>query len=114
MAFGVALAVVVFFAVDAAGLAAVVDFFAGAAVEVLAVEYTLGAGGAPILAGVAASFECFNRSRYEEGDHVIFVGEVECCTHHPDASPLVYHGGKFYTERLLSPSAVDDEKTTSS
>ena len=78
------------------------------------VEYTLGAGGAPILAGVAASFECFNRSRYEEGDHVIFVGEVECCTHHPEASPLVYHGGKFYTERLLSPSAVDDEKTTSS
>ena len=24
-------------------------------------------------------FECFNRSRYEEGDHVIFVGEVEQC-----------------------------------
>jgi flavin reductase (DIM6/NTAB) family NADH-FMN oxidoreductase RutF len=27
----------------------------------------------------AAWFECHNRSRYPEGDHVIFVGEVEEC-----------------------------------
>ena len=37
------------------------------------------ASGAPILEGAAAVFECFNRSRYDEGDHVIFVGEVERC-----------------------------------
>ena len=65
------------------------------------VEFIEGVGGAPLLAGAAASFECFNRSRYEEGDHVIFVGEVERCTHRPDASPLLYHGGKFYTEHPL-------------
>ena len=41
------------------------------------VDFTEGLGGAPVLAGAAASFECFNRSRYDEGDHVIFVGEVE-------------------------------------
>src|SRR5450830_1921396 len=41
------------------------------------VAFTQGVGGAPLLAGAAATFECFNRSRYEEGDHVIFVGEVE-------------------------------------
>ena len=40
------------------------------------VAFVNGAGGAPLLAGAAATFECFNRSRYEEGDHVIFVGEV--------------------------------------
>jgi prepilin-type processing-associated H-X9-DG protein len=65
------------------------------------VAFVDGAGGAPLLLGAAASFECFNRSRYEEGDHVIFVGEVERCTHRPGASPLLFHGGKFYTEHLL-------------
>jgi flavin reductase (DIM6/NTAB) family NADH-FMN oxidoreductase RutF len=65
------------------------------------VEFDLGASGAPLLRGAAATFECFNRSRYEEGDHVIFVGEVERCTHHADASPLLFHGGRFYTEHPL-------------
>lgn len=65
------------------------------------VDYTEGHGGAPLLAGAAATFECFNRSRYDEGDHVIFVGEVERCTHRPEASPLLFHGGRFYTEHPL-------------
>ena len=65
------------------------------------VAFTEGAGGAPVLAGAAATFECFNRSRYEEGDHVIFVGEVERCTHHVGASPLLFHGARYYTEHPL-------------
>ena len=65
------------------------------------VAYTEGASGAPLITGAAASFECFNRSRYEEGDHVIFVGEVERCSHQPGAAPLLFHGGKFYTEHAL-------------
>lgn len=65
------------------------------------VEFTEGVGGAPLLTGAAATFECFNRSRYREGDHVIFVGEVERCAHRAGASPLLYHGGKFYTEHPL-------------
>jgi len=60
-----------------------------------------GVAGAPLLAGAAASFECFNRSCYQEGDHVIFVGEVERCSHREGAAPLLYHGGKFYTEHPL-------------
>jgi flavin reductase (DIM6/NTAB) family NADH-FMN oxidoreductase RutF len=71
-----------------------VDRFAG-------VSYHLGRAGAPLIDGAAATFECFNRSRYEEGDHVIFVGEVEHCEHRPGASPLLYHGGKFYAEHPL-------------
>lgn len=70
------------------------DRFAG-------VQFELGAGGAPLIAGAAATFECFNRSRYEEGDHVIFVGEVERCMHRAGASPLLFHGGKFYAEHPL-------------
>ena len=65
------------------------------------VAFSDGVSGAPLLAGAAATFECFNRSRYAEGDHVIFVGEVERCNHRADASPLLYHGGKFYTEHPL-------------
>lgn len=71
-----------------------VDRFAG-------VAYHLGKAGAPLIDGATATFECFNRSRYEEGDHVIFVGEVERCWHNASASPLLYHGGKFYAEHPL-------------
>jgi flavin reductase (DIM6/NTAB) family NADH-FMN oxidoreductase RutF len=65
------------------------------------VAFSAGSGGAPLLEGAAATFECFNRSRYEEGDHVIFVGEVERCQHRAGASPLLFHGGRFYTEHPL-------------
>ncbi|CAM3482728.1 flavin reductase family protein [Polaromonas hydrogenivorans] len=65
------------------------------------VAFTEGIGGAPLLDGAAATFECFNRSRYEEGDHVIFVGEVERCSHRAGAAPLLFHGGRFYTEHPL-------------
>ena len=65
------------------------------------VSFELGRSGAPLLHGAVAHFECFNRSRYSEGDHVIFVGEVEHCQHQSGAAPLLYHGGKFYTEHPL-------------
>jgi flavin reductase (DIM6/NTAB) family NADH-FMN oxidoreductase RutF len=65
------------------------------------VPFGEGIGGAPLLQGAAATFECFNRSRYEEGDHVIFVGEVERCAHRIGASPLLFHGGRYYTEHPL-------------
>ena len=51
--------------------------------------------GAPILDGCCAWFECFNRSRYEEGDHVIFVGEVERCGFGA-REPLVFQGGNYH------------------
>ncbi|MEO7494389.1 MAG: flavin reductase family protein [Massilia sp.] len=58
------------------------------------IEYELSRTGQPILKGVSAWFECHNRSRYPEGDHVIFVGEVEECAVHPQPS-LIFHGGQF-------------------
>lgn len=64
------------------------------------VHWHPGAHGAPLLAGAVATFECFNRSRHEEGDHIIFVGEVERCGHRDQIDPMVYHGGQFYTGGL--------------
>ena len=58
------------------------------------VEFSLSRTGQPILKGAAAWFECHNRNRYPEGDHVIFVGEVEHCETEPKAA-LIFHGGQF-------------------
>lgn len=65
------------------------------------VDHAPGLSGAPLIEGCVATFECFNRSRHEEGDHVIFVGEVERCTSQAGLAPLLYHGGRFYTEHPL-------------
>jgi len=52
-------------------------------------------GGTPMLDALnAAWFECRNRSRYVEGDHVIMVGEVLACGHSRE-DPLVFHAGGF-------------------
>jgi flavin reductase (DIM6/NTAB) family NADH-FMN oxidoreductase RutF len=71
------------------------DRFAG-------VAFREGRAGAPILEGAAAVFECYNRSRYAEGDHVIFVGEVEHCERREGAQPLIFHGGRYFTELPLT------------
>jgi flavin reductase (DIM6/NTAB) family NADH-FMN oxidoreductase RutF len=60
-----------------------------------------GVTGAPILDGAVAVFECFNRSQYVEGDHVIFVGEVEHCDRRAGAAPLIFHGGRYFSELPL-------------
>ena len=73
-----------------------------------------GLHGAPVLEGAAAVFECANRSQYVEGDHTIFVGQVQRCTCRQGASPLLYHGGVFYTEHTLgrlAATAVPDMPT---
>jgi flavin reductase (DIM6/NTAB) family NADH-FMN oxidoreductase RutF len=58
------------------------------------VAFELSRTGQPILAGVSAWFECHNRSRYPEGDHVIFVGEVEQCAGR-EQDALIFHAGRF-------------------
>jgi flavin reductase (DIM6/NTAB) family NADH-FMN oxidoreductase RutF len=59
-------------------------------------------GGTLMLHEPCAWFECRNRSRYVEGDHIIMVGEVEHCGHTRDM-PLVYHAGGFD----LTPAAIE-------
>ena len=59
-------------------------------------EWTDGQGGAPLLAGCVAVFECRRRSHHAAGDHVLFIGEVERIGG-TSATPLVYHGGHYHT-----------------
>ncbi|MEO7055316.1 MAG: flavin reductase family protein [Caldimonas sp.] len=86
----------------AAGQHALAERFASRDVDRFAgVAWREGRNGVPLIDGAAAVFECFNRSRYEEGDHVIFVGEVEHCERNDGAQPLIFHGGRYFTELPL-------------
>ncbi len=62
------------------------------------VDWRPGLGGAPLVAGALAHFECVNQHHQTEGDHTLFIGRVERCSHHADLAPLIFHGGKFFAE----------------
>jgi flavin reductase (DIM6/NTAB) family NADH-FMN oxidoreductase RutF len=59
-------------------------------------DWTDGQGGAPLLAGCVAVFECRRRSHHAAGDHLLFIGEVERIGGSAD-TPLVYHAGHYRT-----------------
>ena len=56
-----------------------------------------GIGGAPVLSGCAAVFECAHHAQHDGGDHVLFIGRVLRANEAPIA-PLVYQAGHY---RLL-------------
>jgi flavin reductase (DIM6/NTAB) family NADH-FMN oxidoreductase RutF len=53
-----------------------------------------GLGGAPVIDGSAAVFECSRFAEYPGGDHVIFLGRVDRLTT-ADHTPLVFFDGSF-------------------
>lgn len=57
-------------------------------------ELARGAGGAPLLDGTTARFECRTAYQYDGGDHVIFVGEV-IEFNASGRPPLLFHGGRY-------------------
>jgi flavin reductase (DIM6/NTAB) family NADH-FMN oxidoreductase RutF/DNA-binding MarR family transcriptional regulator len=67
-----------------------------------------GAGGAPVLAGCAAWFQCKKSFTYEGGDHVILVGEV-VEFEASGRSGLVFHKGSY---AVSQPHPVSDVAKT--
>lgn len=65
------------------------------------VAWRTGLSGAPLIDGAVASFECTPRNHHDEGDHIIFVGQVTHCARRIGAVPLAYHGGRFFTDLPL-------------
>ncbi|HTZ77253.1 MAG TPA: flavin reductase family protein [Stellaceae bacterium] len=53
-----------------------------------------GLGGAPVIEGSPAVFECARYAEYPGGDHAIFLGRVERLTT-ADHTPLVFFDGGF-------------------
>ena len=51
-------------------------------------------GGAPLIAGCVARFECSTASQIEGGDHVLFIGRVvRLSQDHRDA--LMFYRGRY-------------------
>lgn len=64
------------------------DRFAG-------LEVSEGLGGCPLIPNALAHFECRVKSRYDEGDHIIMVGEVLRCDAH-EGQALVYRARQYF------------------
>lgn len=58
-------------------------------------QWAEGAGGAPVLAGCAAVFECALHQHEVIGDHMLFIGRVERM-HEASLPPLVFQGGHYH------------------
>ena len=63
------------------------DKFAG-------LDFSRGLGGVPVLQGTVAHFECVKVAAYPAGDHMIFLGRVECVSH-SGRRPLAFAHGKY-------------------
>ncbi len=59
------------------------------------VPYETWAGGAPILSGCLANFDCTTVDIRDGGDHQIFIGRVERLRCAQDGEPLVYYRGSY-------------------
>ena len=59
------------------------------------VRWRPGHGDCPLLDGVIATFECRVTTRYEGGDHVIYVGEVLRFDQSPEGEPLAFFRGRY-------------------
>ena len=59
-----------------------------------------GAGGAPLLKGAAAHFECALENALEGGDHTILIGRVKRFTRFA-GEPLVFSRGRYAGVRAL-------------
>ncbi len=53
-----------------------------------------GLGGAPVLAGCTAVFECATATRHDAGDHVLFIGRVLRLAD-LSVAPLLFQGGHY-------------------
>lgn len=58
------------------------------------IRHTDGLGGAPVIDGVAASLECIKVATYPGGDHVVYLGRVECISQ-SSRRPLAFGAGKY-------------------
>ena len=57
--------------------------------------WTPGLGGAPVLAGCAAVFECEKVASHEGGDHRLYIGRVRRLADIAVA-PLLFQGGRYH------------------
>jgi flavin reductase (DIM6/NTAB) family NADH-FMN oxidoreductase RutF len=59
------------------------------------IPFDTGLGNSALLRNCLATFECINRSQYQEGDHTILVGEVANFKYQT-GNPLIYHARQYF------------------
>lgn len=59
------------------------------------VDYAIWDSGAPILAGCLANLECRIVRMHEEGDHMVFIGQVTRLEYSQAGQPLAYWRGAY-------------------
>ena len=70
--------------------------FASAQVDKFAAgHWAAGQGGAPVLAGCAAVFECQAQAQHETGDHWLFIGQV-LRLDDQGVAPLLFQAGHYH------------------
>jgi len=74
------------------------DRFAG-------VSFRTGHAAAPLIDGCVAWLECRHHALHPAGDHMLFIGHVETCTHR-EIEALVWHAGRFH---LFQPHPHESE-----
>lgn len=57
-------------------------------------RFIAGRGGAPLLSGAVATFECHSRYRNYGGDHIVLIGAVERYAY-CDRPPLIFRQGRY-------------------
>lgn len=74
-----------------------------------------GVGAIPLLTDCSARFQCRTAFRYEGGDHMIFVGQVEAFDHW-NRPPLVFHAGRYASavRVMKAPETPSDAEPDSS
>ena len=86
-----------------AGQQALAERFARSGDGFADLDFRSGHGGAPLLEGCAARFECRHEARYDGGDHLIVVGLVLRLVQ-ADLPPLLYYRGRYCGLRHALPS----------
>ncbi|MGH9531986.1 MAG: flavin reductase family protein, partial [Terriglobales bacterium] len=62
----------------------------------LGIRYAVSKRGTPLIEHALAQLECKVKAAHVEGDHTIFIGEVEQIAVH-EGRPLLFYGGKYHT-----------------
>ena len=62
-----------------------------------------GLGGAPLIEGCCAWFECTSEAQYPGGDHLILVGRIERFSQGAATTPLIFHKAAYH--KLATPEA---------
>jgi flavin reductase (DIM6/NTAB) family NADH-FMN oxidoreductase RutF len=64
-------------------------------------SYAISSFGAPLLADVAAVFECAAEARHPAGDHALFIGRVKRFRAYAHRRPLVFTKGRYSELRQM-------------